>query len=155
MPRSVSITAQSRAGRAELMGAIVLLSCVKTKRDHPCKAGQMYTSNLFQKMMAYAQSLNPKSIFILSAKYGLLGTDTIIDPYEQTLKNMKSAERHRWAQGVVSELRKHCDLDADNFVFLAGMPYRKNLVPHMKRYELPMEGLAFGKQLQWLGRQLR
>jgi len=28
----------------------------------------MYISPLFQKMMAYAERLNPKSIFILSAK---------------------------------------------------------------------------------------
>ena len=68
---------------------------------------------------------------------------------------MKSAERHQWAQDVISELRKHSDLDADNFVFLAGMPYRENLVPHLKHYEVPMEGLAFGKQLQWLERQLQ
>ena len=34
-------------------------------------------SPLFQKMMAYAQSLKPQSIFILSAKYGLLSTDTV------------------------------------------------------------------------------
>jgi Family of unknown function (DUF6884) len=32
----------------------------------------MYISPLFQKMMAYAEGLNPKGIFILSAKYGLL-----------------------------------------------------------------------------------
>jgi hypothetical protein len=137
------------------MSAIVLLSCVNSKRDRPCKAGEMYTSPLFQKMMAYAQSLKPKSIFILSAKYGLLSTDTVIDPYEKTLKNMKTAERRQWAQGVISELRKHCDLDADNFVFLAGMPYRENLVPHLKHHEVPMEGLVFGKQLQWLERQLQ
>ena len=30
----------------------------------------MYISPLFQKMMAYAERLNPKGIFILSAKYG-------------------------------------------------------------------------------------
>jgi hypothetical protein len=136
------------------MSAIVLLSCVKSKRDRPCKAGEMYTSPLFQKMMAYAQSLKPKSIFILSAKYGLLSTDTVIDPYEKTLKNMKTAERREWAQGVISELRKRCDLDSDNFVFLAGMPYRENLVPHLKHYEVPMEGLVFGKQLQWLEQQV-
>jgi hypothetical protein len=135
--------------------AIVLLSCVKTKRDHPCKAGEMYTSSLFQKMMAYARSLDPKSVFILSAKYGLLDTETVIDPYEQTLKKMKSVERQRWAQDVIAELRKHCDLDADNFVLLAGMPYRENLVPHLKRYQVPMEWLAFGRQLQWLEHHLQ
>ena len=36
---------------------IVLLSCVKSKRDHRCRAGDMYISALFQKMMAYSPSL--------------------------------------------------------------------------------------------------
>jgi hypothetical protein len=133
--------------------SVVLLSCVKSKRSHRCKAGEMYTrSPLFRKMMAYGQSLKPKNIFILSAKYGLLRLDEMIEPYEQTLSNMKSADKRLWAQGVLAELRKHCDLDADNFVFLAGAPYRENLVPHLKYYEVPMEGLTFGKQLQWLDR---
>jgi hypothetical protein len=51
---------------------VVLLSCVKSKRATRCRAGDMYTSPLFQKMMAYAKSLHPKHVFILSAKYGLL-----------------------------------------------------------------------------------
>ena len=135
--------------------AIVLLSCVKSKRSVRCKAGDMYTSPLFQKMMAYAHSLKPKNIFILSAKYGLLSPDDIIGPYEQTLKTMKAGERRQWAQGVLSELRKRCNLEADQFVFLAGTAYRENLVPHLNHYQVPMEGLPFGKQLQWLDRQLR
>ena len=133
---------------------IVLVSCVKTKQDRRCRAGDMYTSALFQKMMAYAQSLKPKRIFILSAKYGLLSPDDMIEPYEQTLKTMKTAERRAWAQGVMSALRQTGDLDADTFVFLAGDAYRQNLVPHIKHYTVPMEGLAFGKQLQWLERQV-
>lgn len=115
----------------------------------------MYVSPLFQKMMAYAQILEPRSIFILSAKYGLLSSDEMIEPYEQTLKNMKAADKRLWAQGVLAELRKRCDLETDNFVFLAGTPYRENIVPHLKHYSIPMKGLAFGKQLQWLERQLQ
>ena len=133
---------------------IVLLSCVKSKRDHRCRARDMYTSPLFQKMMAYAESLAPKRIFILSAKYRLLTPDDVIEPYELTLKKMKSGERRSWAQGVIAALRQNCDLDADEFVFLAGVPYRENLVPHIRHYTVPMEGLAFGKQLQWLERQV-
>jgi hypothetical protein len=135
------------------MRTIVLLSCVKSKRDRPCKAAEMYTSDLFRKMMAYAQSLSPHTIFILSAKHGLLNTDTVIDPYEQTLKRMKRAERRQWAQDIISKLQKSCNLDADTFILLAGKPYREDLVPHLKYHEVPMEGLAFGEQLQWLGRQ--
>ena len=129
---------------------IVLLSCVKSKRDQRCRAADMYTSPLFQKMMAYSQSLKPKRILILSAKYGLLSPEDTIEPYEQTLKTMKAGERRAWAQGVLSALRQNCDLDTDDFVFLAGDAYRQNLVPHIRHYTVPMEGLAFGKQLQWL-----
>ena len=133
---------------------IVLLSCVKSKRDQRCRAADMYTSPLFQKMMAYSQSLKPRRIFILSAKYGLLSPEDTIEPYEQTLKTMKAGERRAWAQGVLSALRQNCDLDTDDFVFLAGDAYRQNLVPHIRHYTVPMEGLAFGKQLQWLELQV-
>lgn len=133
---------------------VVLLSCVKSKRARRCRAGDMYISPLFQKMMAYAESLRPKRIFILSAKYGLLAPDDEIEPYELTLKKMKTDERRRWAKDVIVALRQSCDLEADPFVFLAGVPYRENLVPHIRHYTVPMEGLDFGTQLQWLGRQV-
>ena len=102
---------------------VVLLSCVKSKRAQRARAGDMYTSPLFQKMMTYAKSINPKHIFILSAKYGLLTPNDLICPYEQTLKRMKAAERRAWAEKVLIALRQKCDLDADEFVFLAGKLY--------------------------------
>lgn len=106
------------------MRPIVLISCVKSKRSHRCRAGDMYVSPLFQKMMAYAERLNPKGIFILSAKYGSLNPNDIIEPYEQTLKAMTAGERLAWAKNVIEELRKHSDLYTDHFVLLAGTAYR-------------------------------
>jgi hypothetical protein len=134
---------------------VVLVSCVKSKRSATCKAADMYTSPLFRKMMAYARSLNPKSVFILSAKYGLLSPDDVINPYEQTLKTMKIDQRRQWAQRVITDLRKRSNLEEDTFVFLAGNSYRQDLVAHLKYYEIPMEGLAFGAQLQWLTRHVQ
>jgi cytoplasmic iron level regulating protein YaaA (DUF328/UPF0246 family) len=133
---------------------VVLLSCVKSKRAQRCRAGDMYTSPLFQKMMAYAESLKPSRTFILSAKYGLLSPDDLIEPYELTLKKMKKPERRAWADKVLAALRQSCDLDTDEFVFLAGVPYRENLVSHIRHYTVPMEGLDFGTQLRWLGEQV-
>jgi len=45
---------------------VVLLSWVKSKRAQRFRAGYMYISPLFQKIMAYAESLIPKRTFILS-----------------------------------------------------------------------------------------
>lgn len=113
----------------------------------------MYVSDLFRKMMAYGRSLKPNRMFILSAKYGLLLPDDIIEPYEQTLNTMKKADREAWAAKVLSALRRNCDLDEDEFVFLAGQSYRKHLVPHIRHCAVPMQGMAFGRQLEWLGKQ--
>lgn len=68
---------------------------------------------------------------------------------------MKPAERRAWAEKVLSALRQNCDLDADEFVFLAGVPYRANLLPHIKHFTVPMKGLGLGKQLRWLDEQVR
>ena len=129
---------------------IVLVSCVKSKRTAPCAAKEMYISPLFQGMFRYAQGLHPAKIFILSAEYGLLRPDDIITPYEKTLKKMETHERKVWAERVLAKLRQEADLQSDRFVFLAGMPYRENLISHIAHYEVPMEGLSFGKQLKWL-----
>jgi hypothetical protein len=137
-------------GGSRVSAPVVMLSCVKSKRGQRCRAGDMYTSPLFQKMMVYAESLSPKRIFILSAKYGLISPDELIEPYEQTLKKMKAPERQQWAEKVLIALRQNSDLDFDEFVFLAGKPYRQYLLAHIRHYTVPMEGLAFGKQLQWL-----
>jgi cytoplasmic iron level regulating protein YaaA (DUF328/UPF0246 family) len=117
-------------------------------------AKDLYISDLFQKTYQYAQFLNPDAIYILSAKYGLLPPDRIIEPYEQTLKTMKIAERKEWAKGVLDELRQNTDLKNDMFIFLCGEPYRKYLLPEVTNYEIPMQGLKFGPQLSWLKGQL-
>lgn len=42
------------------MAAIVLLSCGKSKQNHPCKAEDMYTGALFQKSLQVAKKNAPK-----------------------------------------------------------------------------------------------
>jgi cytoplasmic iron level regulating protein YaaA (DUF328/UPF0246 family) len=101
-------------------------------------------------MLLYSQQLRPQKIFILSAEYGLLKPDDVIAPYEKTLKTMKTSERSAWAGNVLSRLCQEADLQEDKSIFLAGAPYRENLVRHIRHYEVPMEGLSFGRQLQWL-----
>jgi len=98
--------------------------------------------------------LYPKRLFILSAKYGLLSPDDLIEPYELTLKKMKTARIAISTQGREDLLGPRATLGADQFVFLAGVPYRENLVLRIRHYTVPMEGLDFGTQLQWLGQQV-
>ena len=136
------------------MRKIVLVSCVKSKLNRPAKAMFMYISPLFRKNLHYATTLKPDKIFILSAKYGLLELQQIIEPYEMTLNAMTESKKKAWAEQVLQDLRAKTDLQNDYFVFLAGQNYRKYLMPYMKHAEVPFEGLSFGKQLQELKRRL-
>ncbi|HSR19510.1 MAG TPA: hypothetical protein VLL49_01230, partial [Anaerolineales bacterium] len=110
------------------MKKIVLVSCASKKRNHRAKARDLYTSPLFVGNLRFAESLKPDSIFILSAKYGLLELDAEIEPYDLTLNHMSPALLRAWAGRVTDQLRRKADLLHDHFVFLAGDKYRKHLL---------------------------
>ena len=129
---------------------IVLISCVSKKLTHRAKAKDLYISTLFKLNLKYAEKLNPDDIFILSAKYGLLPLDREIEPYEQTLNNMRSNEIRQWAHLVLEKLNSVCPIDETEFIFLAGDKYRKYLLPHMRHCQSPLNGLRIGEQLQKL-----
>src|SRR3989344_2737787 len=130
------------------MAKIVLISCVSKKVDYKAKAIDLYDSPLFKKSLNYARSLNMDKIFILSAKYGLVNINKEIEQYNKTLNQMHSKEIMDWADMVLRQLKEVCDLDKDEFIFLAGNNYSKFLIPSLKNYSVPMEGLGIGKQLK-------
>lgn len=132
------------------MKSIVLISCVSKKLPHQAKAEDLYISSLFKLNLQYACSLNPDRIFILSARYGLIDLDREIEPYDVTLNEMSAAEVKKWADAIIKQLREVADLENDRFVFLAGKRYRKYLMPHISKYEIPIEGRGIGEQLHFL-----
>lgn len=137
------------------MKKIVLISCVSKKRAVKSRAVELYTSPLFKLNLQYAQKLEPDAIFILSAKHGLLALDEEIEPYDVTLNNMRANERRSWASKVIEQLQVHADLRQDHFIVLAGERYRQYLLPSLASYEIPLEGLPIGKQLQYLKKHVR
>ncbi|MGK9370146.1 DUF6884 domain-containing protein [Melioribacter sp. Ez-97] len=135
------------------MSTVVLISCVSKKLSHRAKARDLYVSPLFRMNLKYAQRFSPEQVFILSAKYGLVGLDEEIEPYDVTLNTMSVRERRSWAKKVVTQLREYCDLEKGHFVILAGQKYRQYLLPYLRSYEVPLAGLPIGKQLQFLKRE--
>jgi hypothetical protein len=131
---------------------IVLISCASKKQSIRSKAKDLYISTLFGLNLKFAYSLNPDAIYILSAKHGLLNLETEIEPYNLTLNNMTENEIKEWALKVIGQLGENTNLINDHFIFLAGDKYRKYLISSLKSYEVPLEGLPIGKQLQYLKR---
>ena len=104
---------------------IGLISCVKTKCKYRTEAKNMYLSPLFKGYYNIAKR-NCDLIYILSAKYGLLKENDIIEPYEESLNNKTEYQRKLWSYNVFREIEKNIKKD-DIIYWYAGMNYKKYL----------------------------
>jgi hypothetical protein len=131
---------------------IALVSCVKSKRTSQAPGGELYISPLFKGFRAYAKA-NADEWYILSAKYGVLNPQQVVEPYELTLNNMPKEERRVWGTRVREQLREILPPHAE-VVLLAGARYREEIEPFLREHghavEIPLLGLPMGRQLAWL-----
>lgn len=138
------------------MSTIALIACCKSKDTtlEFQEAGNLYTGQLFRAQLAYArQRLPDEGIYILSAKYGLVGLKQIIRPYEQTLNKMNMAERLVWAWDLDRAFSIHCP-EAKTVWMLAGQAYRENLAELLEKRGIEVlrphpAGLGYAHQVQW------
>lgn len=132
---------------------IALISCSKEKKNYACPAHELYSaSTLFSLSYQYAKEHTDK-IYILSAKYGLVDENRILEPYDQTLSEMNRTEQLVWADRVLQDLQRECRLESDHFIILAGNNYSKDLIPFLPNHSLPLDGLRMGERMARL-RQL-
>ena len=129
-------------------------------------AKDLYISPLFKNSLAYAYSLKPDKIFILSALHHLLELDKVIEPYNVTLSNipkskrgeglkvLTSEEKMEWGKRVIDQLSKHADLKNDQFIILAGQEYIKPLMSYIKNIDNRLKGLPLGERVKFLKNQV-
>jgi hypothetical protein len=141
---------------------IVLISCVSKKGVSKTKAKNLYISTLFKYSLAYANSLRPYKIYILSALHHLLDLETEIEPYNVTLCNvpknkrkvglkvLNPKEKKEWGEKVIEQLSKQADLKNDHFIILAGQEYIQPIAEYLTHVELPLKGLGQGKRVKFL-----
>ena len=88
---------------------LVLIGCVKTKQSTPARARELYTSPLFVKRRRYAEG-SGRPWYILSALYGLVDPDQVLEPYDMHLAKQSAAYRRHWAAQVVRDLTAMLEL---------------------------------------------
>lgn len=144
---------------------VALIACTKGKLRRAAPAREMYTSQLFQLSLAYAEQYReqgqpPAVVYVLSAKHGLLDLDQVIEPYDASLNVMTAAERRLWGRQVADELERRHDLARTHLMFLAGKVYRQAVISSLPAFArhvtVPMRDLTgIGYQLKWLKNNLK
>lgn len=139
-----------------------LIPCSKSKADHPCSAWEMYwPSRQFRGAWRVAEAQGQQPL-ILSAKYGLLLPETVIEPYDETLKGKARLARACWADAVFRQLLDFLRT-GDEVVSYLGAIYAADLVRWLRlrgsvarwAVEEPLKGKSQGARLAWFKQQLR
>jgi hypothetical protein len=134
---------------------VVLVGCAKQKRVTAAPAQDLYTSPLFRKSRAYAESTGVPW-FVLSAKHGLVGPETVLEPYDVTLSRTSREYRREWARRVARQLDEACgSLDGRSIEIHAGAAYTTALRALLESRGAvvaePLQGLRQGERLAWYG----
>jgi hypothetical protein len=146
-PRRLEI--EARSDTAE----IVLISCSKTKVDHPTAARDLYESPLFRQSRAFAEA-SARPWFILSAEHGLVGPDEWLAPYERYLPDTPRSFRNAWGHWVVARLDLLVGgLSSRTVEIHAGAAYVEPIADRLRakgcQVTQPLAGLGVGERLHW------
>ena len=140
---------------------VAIIGCTKSKKIVPCKAIEMYRpSSLFRKEVEYARRcVKADVIYILSAKYHLICSETKIAPYNKTLIGAPVKERREWACCCFEQIKRTFSKSDDELVFLCGKKYYEFLEKEVEKagykYCIPIRNIGrIGKQLQWLDKEI-
>lgn len=132
---------------------IILVSCVKSKRHTGSAAKDLYTSALFAKEREYAER-SKVPWYILSAKYGLVGPDERIEPYELYLPTTSPDYQRAWGSQAIRQLEaREGPLRGRMIEIHAGATYlravRAGLTALGAIVTEPLDGLRMGERLAW------
>jgi cytoplasmic iron level regulating protein YaaA (DUF328/UPF0246 family) len=101
---------------------IALISCTSKKKAYKCLARDLYSESPRFRLAYDLAKLVADKIFILSAKYGLVPEDMVIEPYNETLKDKSTQERRAWG-----DMLQEAKLRGEDFIDLVSGDIHKQM----------------------------
>lgn len=100
---------------------IVVISCGAKKRDVASRAIDLYQGSYFKAARNWARSIAPDSrIYIMSAKYGLLPANKVVEPY-----NLRMGQAGSVSIATLRQQARALLIDRDVAIVVAGSGYTK------------------------------
>jgi hypothetical protein len=136
----------------------ILIGCVSQKESFAAPAKDLYRSELFRRRRLFAEHSGHRW-WVLSAEYGLVDPDRVVEPYDTRIGALTLAARHELATRVADDLEealghlqgKRIEVHAGDGYVLAVGPALRDRGGELIR---PLQGLRIGEQLAWYGQAL-
>lgn len=132
---------------------IVVIPCGGKKADKACKARDLYIGSYHKACQQYALALvggDAARVFILSAKYGLLTLDRVVEPYDLRMGGEGCVDwKEVYSQAIV------LNIVDEEVIALGGRDYTDICRKVWDKCQTPLDGVGgIGKQLAWLKEHL-
>lgn len=131
------------------MNGLVVIPCGAAELTRPAPARDLYTGAYFRSCRRAAEALRPAlGWLILSAKHGLIRPDTVLAPYELTLRQPGAVTTAR----LIEQARALGVTDARPVVVLAGRLYASAALTVWPHARSPLQQVAggMGHQMAYL-----
>jgi hypothetical protein len=123
---------------------VIVAACGRAKRDRAAPAADLYVGRYARVPIDWAMSVDPAALVILSAKYGLVRPDDVLEPYNLRMGDPGSVTARRVRQqaddmGLLAA--------ADVHVLPMAAPYLRIVAqvwPHAKRLFRRIPGVHTG-----------
>lgn len=125
-----------------------IVACGEKKLPYPTKAKNLYQGSYFTACFNYAKEMSD-SIYIISAKHGLIKPDEVISPYNLRINDEEAIT----AQEVKEQAQQLKILDSE-IVVLGGNEYVKFIKKIWPNAKQVLKG-GLLRQIKWLGEQTR
>jgi len=130
---------------------IVIVPCGHLKASHATTAEQMYVGRYHKAGMKYAQFMAPReNIYILSAKYGLMTLDTVIEPYDLKMGDVGSIGAYTIKQQAI-----RFGILNESVIALGGKSYSLMVKRVWPSAQTPLIGLSMFRHYTWFNDQMR
>jgi len=100
---------------------IVVISCGAKKRSMPSRAIDLYQGSYFKSACRWARSIaTDNRIYILSAKYGLLPANKVVEPY-----NLRMGQAGSVTVATLQQQARALNIDKQVAIVVAGTDYAR------------------------------
>ena len=129
---------------------VVIIACGAKKRATAARARDLYEGSYFKSNLKWALSVAPEdSIFILSAKHGLLSLNQAIEPY-----NVRMGDGASIAPEIIAEQAALKRITKHRLYAVGGQEYLSALARAGLQFCAPAAGLSLGYALSAMKRNL-
>jgi len=131
------------------MESIALIACSRRKLAHRAKAQDLYQGERFRLACEFIERYEVDGAFVLSARYGLVGLNEVIQPYDTSLADMTTRERHEWARMISMDIIRKLP-SGTHIIVLAEDLYAIPLRPYLLHAVYPLAGMNTEQQKAFL-----